>query len=429
MTTQATTQARFTGLWRHPEFMKLWTGQAISLFGSQITPLALPLTAILVLGATPAQMGLLQAAQFAPFLLIGLFAGVWVDRLRRRPILLGADLGRAVLLGSIPVAALLGLLRLEQLYVVGFLVGICTVFFDVAYQSFLPSLVGRKQLVEGNSKLEMSRSVMQLTGPGLAGLLVQLVTAPLAIVVDALSFLASMLSLSMIRTSEAVPAPHAERRNIWAEIGEGLHRVLGDRFLRPIAACTGSLNLCNGMINAVYALYLIRELGIQPAALGIIVALGSAGAFLGTLLAERAARQFGLGPAIVGTVLLSGSAHLLIPLAGTLLLLTVPLLVVSRALFGFGNTIFTINQLSLRQAITPDRFQGRVNASMRFLAWGTLPIGSLLGGALGGTIGLGATLLIAAVGNLLSCLWMLFSPVYSLHEQPAPVQEPAPVTA
>src|SRR5919204_6968169 len=217
--------ARPGGLWRHREFVKLWTGQTISRLGSEISQLAIPLAAALVLHASPAQMGLLGAFEFAPFLLLSLFAGVWVDRVHRRPVLIVADVGRAIFLGSIPVAAILGVLRIEQLYVVGLLTGVLTVFFDVAYQAYLPVLVSREHLVEGNSKLEVSRSVAQIAGPGLAGGLVQAITAPMAILLDAVSFLVSALSLGLIRTPEPVPVRDGRRR-VRAEIGEGLRVVL-----------------------------------------------------------------------------------------------------------------------------------------------------------------------------------------------------------
>ena len=236
---------RLTGLWRHPDFVKLWTGQTISLIGSQVTFLALPLTAVLVLNATPAQMGFLTAAGAIPSLLVGLFAGVWVDRHRRRPILIAADLGRAALLLLIPVAALLGVLRIEYLYIVAFLVGTLGLFFEVAHHSFLPSLVGREQLVEGNSKLEISDSVAEIVGPGLAGGLVQLVTAPIAIAVDAISFLISALFLGLIRTPEPAPKPPDEQQNIFGEVVEGLALVSGNALLRAIAGGMSTVHLFN----------------------------------------------------------------------------------------------------------------------------------------------------------------------------------------
>src|SRR5438874_7367780 len=277
--------ARPAGLWRHPEFVKLWTGQTISRFGSEISQLAIPLAAALVLDASPAQMGLLSAFEFAPFLLLSLFAGVWVDRVRRRPVLIVADIGRAVILGSIPVAAVLGVLRIEQLYVVGLLTGVLTVFFDVAYQAYLPVLVSREHLVEGNSKLEVSRSVAQIAGPGVAGALVQVVSAPIAVVVDALSFVASVISLLFIHAPEPAPVRRpGAAGSMWSELREGLGVVLGNPLLRSIAACTGMSNLFSNAWAAVYVLYLTRELGLPPAIIGLIFAVSGPGALLGALL-------------------------------------------------------------------------------------------------------------------------------------------------
>lgn len=411
-----------TGLWRHPEFLKLWTGQTISLFGSQVSQLAIPLTAALVLNASPVEMGLLGAFEFAPFLLLSLFAGVWVDRAYRRPVLISADVARAVLLGSIPVAALIGALRIEHLYVVGLLTGVGTVFFDVAYQSYLPVLVSREHLVEGNSKLEVSRSVAQIAGPGLGGLLVQLITAPMAVVVDALSFVASVISLLLIRQPEPAPVRRdGDAPSIWTELREGLEVVLGNPLLRSIAGCTGTSNLFSNAMMAVYVLYLTRELGLQPAAVGLIFAVGGPGALLGAVMAGSLAKRFGLGWTIIVSIFVGGLANLLIPFArGPAVVITAMLMVPAFA-GGAANSIYNINQVSLRQAITPDRVQGRMNASMRFIVWGTIPIGALLGGALGQTLGIWPTILLMVLGDLVAPLWVLLSPVRRLQTQPVPV--------
>ena len=411
-----------SGLWRHPDFVKLWAGHTISRFGSEISQLAIPLTAALVLNASAFQMGLLGTFEFAPFLLLSLFAGVWVDRLRRKPILIVADIGRALLLGSIPLAAVLGVLRIEQLYVVGFCTGILTVLFDVADQSYLPALVSRGHLVEGNSKLEMSRSVAQIAGPGVGGALVQLVSAPIAILVDAVSFLASAVCLVTIRAREAAPVRHAHGGgSIWAELREGLVVVLGNPLLRSIAGCTATTNLFGNGMMAVYVLYATRELGIGPALLGIILAAGGPGALLGALLAGRMANRFGLGATIIGASLVGGLANLLVPLASGPELAIAALLLLASFVGGITNPVYNINQVSLRQAITPDRLQGRMNASVRFIVWGTIPIGALIGGALGDAIGLRPTLALMAACSVLATLWILFSPVRQLKEQPVPV--------
>ena len=411
---------------RHPEFRKLWAGQTISLVGSQVTLLALPLTAVLVLHASASQLGLLYAAQTAPFLVLGLAAGVWVDRLRRQPILIAADLARAALLGSIPIAAVLGVLSLAQLYLLGLLVGLCTVFFDVAYQSFLPVLVGREHLVEGNSRLEISRSTAQIAGPGLGGVLVQLLTPPLAVVVDAGSFLVSAVFLLAIRSPEAQPivgrgsrASGRTRPGFWAELREGLAVVVGNPLLRRIAACTSTSNLFGSAQQAILVLYATRDLGLPAAVLGFALAAGSVGALLAALLTTRLTTRFGLGPGIVGGISLGGVGSLLLAVAGGPVLLAAALVALGYGQLSFGSVLYNVNQVSLRQAITPDHVQGRMNATMRFLVWGTLPIGALVGGVLGESVGLRSTLGVVAVGALLTPLWVVLSPVRRLRELPS----------
>jgi MFS family permease len=414
--------ARPGGLWRHREFVKLWTGQTISRLGSEISQLAIPLAAALVLHASPAQMGLLGAFEFAPFLLLSLFAGVWVDRVHRRPVLIVADVGRAIFLGSIPVAAILGVLRIEQLYGVGLLTGVLTVFFDVAYQAYLPVLVSREHLVEGNSKLEVSRSVAQIAGPGVAGALVQLVTAPMAVIVDALSFVASVIFLLFIRTPEPPPVRHAGKAgSVWSELREGLAVVLGNPLLRSIAGCTATSNLFGNAMQAIYVLYVTRELGLQPAVIGLIYAISGPGALLGAVIAGWLAERFGLGATILGSIALFEAINLLIPLVGGPTVVIVGTLMLVAFVSGLTNPVYNVNQVSLRQAITPDRLQGRMNASMRFIVWGTIPLGALLGGSLGEALGIRPTIALMAVCGLLAPLWVVLSPVRQLRAQPVPV--------
>jgi MFS family permease len=414
------TRGRFTELWRQPDFLKLWAGQTVSQFGSQITLLALPLVAALTLEATPAQMGLLGAVEFAPFLILSLFAGVWVDRLPRRPILIAADLGRAVALLAIPVAAWTGALQMELLYAVALITGSLTVFFDVAYQSFLPALVRRDELVGSNSKLEVSRSVAQIAGPGAAGGLIQLATAPVALLVDALSFLLSGLFLIAIRGREEDPAAPAGRQRIRAEIGEGLGVVFGNPLLRAIAACTATLNLFGSIVQAVFILYLARELGIGAGLLGLIFAASNVAVLLGAVAAGAVTRRLGTGPTIIGAALLSGLGGVPIAFAAGPLAVVVPALIAAQTVMFVGGVIYNITQVSLRQAITPDHLQGRMNATMRFIVWGVMPIGMLIGGALGTAIGLRPTIAVGALGGLLGFIWPLCSPLRSLREHPAP---------
>lgn len=400
-----------TSLWRHSDFLKLWTGETVSLFGSQFTVLAMPLIATLTLNATAGEMGVLNALDTAPFLLVGLLAGVWVDRLRRRPILMTANIGRALVLSGVPLAAWLGVLRLEQLYVVGFLAGVLTVFFDVAYQSYLPALVDRRQLIEGNSKLEVSRSTAQIGGPAIAGLVVQALSAPLAIALDALSFLWSALFLALIRGHE--PAPdRSNGKPFLPELREGLGVVFGDSSLRSIAGCTGTMNLFGSGIWALYVLFAVRELELDSARIGFIWSVGSATVMLGVLIAGRASERFGLGPTIVASAFVGGLANL--PLVFANPSSAVFLLILAGLVGSLTTPVYNINQVSLRQAITPDRLQGRMNATMRFLVWGTMPVGALMGGALGEAIGLRPAIAVFAIGELLGFLWLLPSPVPGL---------------
>src|SRR5919112_1157103 len=368
------------GLWRHADFRRLWAAQSASLFGSEITALALPLMAVLVLNASPLQMGLLAAAGTAPFLLCSLLAGVWVDRRQRRPVLIAADIARAGLLLSIPLTAWLGILRIEQLYVVTFLVGVLGVFFEVAHYAYVPSLVGRESVVEGNSKLQISYSAAEAGGPGVAGLLVQFISAPGTVAIDAVSFLVSAILL---------------RRIVLASITDSV-------FLKGIAA--------------IFVLYATRELEISSVMLGVILAVGGIGAIPGALLSAPAARRFGVGPTIIGGWLIGAATWLLIPLASGPV--AVPVLAASMLLGGVAGTIVNVQQWSLRQLVTPDALHGRVTASHRFLVYGAYPLGALLGGWLGATLGLRPAIALCALGALAAPVWVAVSPQRPLGEQP-----------
>jgi len=410
-------------LWRHPAFLKLWTAETISQLGTQVTLLGLPLIAILLLDANAFEVGLLGSVEFLPFILFGLPAGAWVDRFRRRPILIIGDLGRMLSLGSIPVVYELGHLTLVQLYVVAFVTGVLTVFFDVSYQSYLPSLVDRDQLVEGNAKLEGSRATAQLAGPGLAGVLIQWIGAPLAIIADALSYLGSACFIFLIRRPEPPVEPHPEgKQKLRSEIAQGLRYVLGNPLLRAIAACTGTSNLFAQIGFAVLILYSVRRLGLNPGQIGLVFALGNVGSLLGAFSGSAVARWLGIGRTIVLSTLVFGPPALLLPLAPRSF--PYPYLIGSVFLSGVGGVVYNMNQVGLRQAITPLRMQGRMNATMRFMVWGTIPIGSFLGGVLGNTIGLRPTLWVAGIGSCLPFLPVFLSPVRRLRTIPEPPEEP-----
>ncbi len=416
------------GLWRHGDFMKLWSAQAVSQVGSQIGGFALPLVAIITLDASPFAVSALFVVEFAPFLLISLPAGVWVDRLPRRPILILGDLGRFAALLTIPIAYWLDILTIWQLFVVGAFVGVCTVFFDIAYQSYLPSLVARSQLVDGNSKLEVSRSAAQLSGPALAGVLVELLRAPVAILFDAISFLVSgFFVLAIGKREEAVPT-RAERKesgsSMKRELREGLAWVLGNPYLRTISASTATFNLFGSMMWAILAVYLVRGLGMSPALIGAIFAVGQGGYMLGAIFAGRIARWVGVGPAILlGCV--CGASQLLIPLAPQDAHDAIPFLVVASLFMSFGVVLYNVTQLSMRQAITPERLQGRMNSTIRFIVWGVMPLGQLTGGALATAFELRTAIWVGAIGISLAWLPLAFGPVLRLREMPESVEEAA----
>jgi MFS family permease len=408
---------RFTGLWHNAGFMRLWIGQTISVGGSLIGRAAMSFTAILVLHATPFQLGLLLATSLVPGFLTGLIAGAWVDRLPRRPILIWADIGRAALLATIPLAAVLGLLKIEQLYVVNFLVSILTIFFNVAYESYLPSLISRTELIEGNSKLSASASVAEVGGFALAGWLVQLFTGPITILIDAISFVVSAVFVGLIRTPEK-PTAQNEHPNLLLEITEGLRSLLLNPTLRTTAACTISQEFFVGIYSALVVLYMARDLGFAPGILGTIWALGGISSFIGAVTTDPVIKRFGIGPAMIAACLVSGLAMIFVPLAQGATL-TAALLLILQQLFGDGTaTIYNINQVSLRQAITPERLLGRVNASAEFLGLGATIAGSLLGGLLGGIAGVRTMLFFSAFGTMLSTLWLVFSPVRRLRTAP-----------
>jgi MFS family permease len=409
-------------LWRHPDFLKLWAGETVSQFGTQVTFLAVPTVAILVLHAGPFQVGLLSALEFLAFPVLGLVAGVYADRLRRRPIMIVCDLGRMLALGSIPVAFLVNALTLEQLYIVALLTGIFTVFFDVSYQSYLPVLVDRSNLLEGNTKLEISRSVAQVSGPAVAGFLIQWIGGAKAVAIDALSFLVSAVALSAITMPEPPPRPSTASgaTGFLAEMKEGLEVVFKNPILWRIAGCTATTNLGSNIVfGAVFLVFAYRELHLSAATVGIIFAVGSAGGLIGALLAARVSRMLGIGPTLGIMITMGGLSLLAIPVA----LIGAPVVVLATLGFLEGVTvpIYNISQVSLRQAITPDRVQGRMNATMRTIVWGTIPLGAFIGGILGTAIGLVQTILLGGAVSLLAALWIFLGPVIRLKEQPEPV--------
>jgi MFS family permease len=409
-----TRQPHLGRLWQHSDFLKLWAGESCSLFGSQVTTVAIPLTAVLLLSATPAQMGLVNAAGFVPYLVLSVFAGMWIDRMRRRPIMIIANVGQAVLIMLIPLLAALNRLSIEYLIAITLLVGILKVFFHLAYQTFLPTLVERDQLVEANSKLSASKSMAEVGGPGLAGMLVELVTAPFALLLDALSFVASAITIWRIGQPEPLPSGSARQRPMNEELSAGFRVISNNRYLIAFAGEAAMYNLFWFIMQTVFLLYVIRELGVSPLMVGFLLMAGSLGAFIGSLLTEQWARKFGLGRTIVGASVLGAVTALLIPLAQQQSGVAVGILVVGLFLRGLGVSGCNVHVHSLTQVLIPDELRGRVNASYLLLTYGGIAVGSLLGGFLGASIGLWWTLLIGAIGVSCSCLWLLLSPVRRL---------------
>jgi MFS family permease len=408
-------------LLRHRDFRFLWGGETVSELGSQVSLLAIPLLAVRTLHATTFEMGLLTAASTAAFLIVGLPAGVWVDRVRRRRLMIGADVGRVLALGSIPVAAALGGLTLAQLFVVTLVSGVLTVFFDVAYQSYLPALVGREHLVEGNAKLTGSAQVAAVAGPSVAGGLVQAIGSSAAVAVDSVSFLVSAAAVGAIRAPEAMPTvPEGGHAKLVEGIAEGLRFVFSNALLRAIAATTATSNFFSGVAAAVEIVFLVRQVHASPGVIGLLFALGGVGGVAGAFAAGPIARRVG------------GARATIIGIAGSVGALLIPLTMPGAGLlyFGFGflmvsfsATVYNVNQVSFRQRLCPDRLLGRMNATMRFVVWGVLPVGALMGGLLGAAFGLRTTLWIGAVGQALAGIWLLASPMRRLRDFPDPPPE------
>jgi MFS family permease len=395
-------------LWRHRNFLLLWGGQTVSEMGSAVTQLALPLTAVVVLGASTFQVGALTAATYAAFALIALPAGAIVDRRAKRWLMIWCDVARMLIIGSVPVAAAFGVLSMAQLYAVAVTAGVCTVFFDVSYQSYLPVLISTDDLVDGNGKLGASQSFAQVAGPGVGGALVGLFGAARAMSADAISYAVSVVSLLAIRAREEPPHPD-QRQKLSKEIAEGLSFVLRHPILRKIVACTGTANLFGSMATALQIIFLVRVLHVRPADTGLLIAVASIGGVAGGVLASRLSRLIGSARIIWFSMLVLSLPQLLTPLAqpGWWLFL----FVIGLGAAWFSGVVYNVAQVSYRQAICPPRLMGRMNAAVRWVVWGTLPIGGLLGGALGTLIGVRATLWIGFAGSWAAGWWVYFSPL------------------
>jgi MFS family permease len=409
--------AAHRSLWHHRDFVLLWSGQTVSEIGSAITLLALPLLALVTLDATTFEVGALMACTQLAFLLVALPAGAWVDHWRKRRVLVCGDFGRVALLASIPVAKAFGVLTLPQLYVVALLTGVLTVFFDVAYMSYVPELVEGDQLVDANGKIGASQAFGQVAGPSLGGILVGALGAAYAIVADAASFALSGFATLGIRRRDARPEPTV-RRDFRADIREGLRFVLGHPILRKVVACTGTSNFFSGALVAVEIVYLKRTLGASAGVIGLVFSVASIGGLVGGVLAGKISERVGSARLIWLSQTVAGPFGLLT--AAAFSGWGVALVAIAMFAFSIASVIYNSAQVSYRQAICPRPLLGRMNASVRFLVWGTLPLGGITGGALGTWIGLRPTVLVCALGMWSAALWVIFSPLFGMRDVPLP---------
>jgi len=411
-----------SGLWRHQDFVRLWTGETVSVFGSLIGQMAMLFTAVIWLHSSPLAVSVLSGCGIVPAFVCGLAAGVWVDRLHRRPIMIAADIGRFVALITIPIAALFGALTIVQLCAVALVTSALGMVFNVAYEAYLPTLVAREELVEGNSKLTATASVAEFASFSLSGWLVQLLKAPGAIVIDALSFLASAYALWRIRTPEPPPAPAEERQHIVREAREGLQLVAREPVLRSLAAASVLAMSGSNIVGVVFLLYLNRELGFSPGVLGLIFAIGGVTSLGGAYFAGRSHLVGGLGMGLVLAAFLRAGGTLFMPLTASVSILGAGLLVANQLITDPAWSFYDINAISLRQAITPDRLQGRMNASMRFVEFGAMLLGTVAGGLGGEWLGLRQMLFVAVGMQLLAACWLAASPVRKLRSMPVAVE-------
>jgi MFS family permease len=417
---------RIPPLLREPDFRRFWSGHAISQFGDQITLLALPLTGVLILHAEAGEMGLLTAAALAPHLLLSLGVGAWVDRRRRRrPVMIAADVARALLLATIPLANAFDALTIWQLYAIAFGHGVFSVFFDVSYPTVFLSTIRREQLLDANGLLSQNRAISFVAGPSLAGLLVQLLTAPVTLLLDAVSFVGSAIFLGRVRAPEPETEPEDDAR-LRARLFEGLRFILKSTAYRASLLGVATINLFNFMFWALFILYATRELDVSAGTLGLVLGAGAFGGVLGAFVAAPFGRRIGVGPAFVLGAILFPAPLILVPLAGGPYALVLAMLFASEFLSGVGVMILDINANSINVSLTPDRIRARVTGSHRFVNYGVRPLGSLLGGGLGALLGLRPTLWIATVGACAGVVWLLPSPVPRMRELPIEAGEGVP---
>lgn len=406
-------------IWRNGDFVRVWAAASVSFFGSFITRTALPFAAILVLAAGAAEIAALRALELVAGLVIGLVAGAWIDRLRRRPIMIGADLGRAVLLGSIPVSAALGILSLTQLLIVATVAAMLTTFFEIADRAYLPTIVPKRDLLPANSAISASTSVSEFTGFSVGGFLIQLLSAPIAIAIDAASFVVSALVLATIRRTEPPPPPASEREPVLREIREGLRVVANTPIVFALAVAHGSTHLLWGVFSTVYLLFAVRDLGLGPALIGIIAGLGGAASFVGAAIAPRVNRRLGPGSTILVGLIGFTIGNALIPLAPSgAVALAAAFLIGQQVIGDSSGTVADIVETSLTQSIIEGRVLGRVNATVGTVTSLLQLAGTVLGGLIAEAVGLRAAMAFGVFGGLAGVVFVWFSPVRGLREMP-----------
>jgi predicted MFS family arabinose efflux permease len=415
-------------LWSNAAFVRVWSAATISIFGSLITRMALPLAAILVLGSGAVEVAVLRGLDLGVTLVFGLVAGAWVDRLRRRPVLIWADLGRAVLLGSVPVAFMFGVLTFAQLLVVSGLAAILTTFFDAADNAYLPTIVEREGLVGANSALAASGSAAEFMAFGISGFLVQILTAPIAIAVDAVTYLASALLLGTIRQPEPPPPKREDREPVLTEIRVGLSIVRHSPILRAFVLAQMALAALWGIFGATFFLFVLDDLGLSPAVLGVVAGVGGASSFIGAVVASRTTARWGIGPVAIGAMLLSALGNAFIPLAPSgLPLVAVACLVLQQLVADSAVTVYDITEVSVRQTLVDDRALGRVTSTFKVAAMLAQLVATIAAGLLAEAIGLRATAWLAPIGGLLAAAILWFSPVRHLLVLPPAVGDRPPL--
>jgi MFS family permease len=403
-------------LWAQPDYRRLLISTGVSQLGTQVSELALPLTAIVVLHASPLAVGVLAACGYLPIAILGLPAGAWIDEVRRRRVLIVADIGRAITMASVPLAFALGGLTLTQLFVVALIIGGFTVFFDIAYTSYLPSIVERADLLAANVGLQASEQGAAVVGPGVAGIMIALLRAPVAIALDALSYVVSAAFVTRIASREPAPVRAAARERLRSRIAIGLRYVVGDRYLRAISIASAVINLFGRMVVVVVVIYLVRTAHYSPTVIGLIFSAGAVGFLVGSVLADRTVRRFGIGPAILWGGSVAAGAMTLIAAAPPAW--AGPFVAVGLFVYGLGALVFTVANATLRQAQTPPELLGRTTSSMRFLAWIAQPIAGILAGVLATALGLKGAMWVGAIGAAMAPLPLVASGLRSLRHVP-----------